>query len=257
MGLAVFLVIIVIIILMASIRIVTEYERGVIFRLGRLIGAKGPGLFFLIPIVDRMVKVSLRTMNFDVQPQEVITKDNVPVKVNAVVYFRIIDPSKSVVEVENYRFATLQIAQTTMRGIVGEAELDELLSQREKLNERLQTIIDQQTDPWGIKVSVVELKEIEIPDTMKRAMARQAEVERERRAKIINAQGEYQAAEKLSQAAEIIGQFPQAIQLRYLQTLSDIATEQNSTIVFPLPINLLEALNERFIARSKTSEKKS
>ena len=257
MGLIVFLVIIGIIILMASIRVVTEYERGVIFRLGRLVGAKGPGLFFLIPIVDRMVKVSLRTMNFDVQPQEVITKDNVPVKVNAVVYFRIIDPSKSVVEVENYRFATLQIAQTTMRGVVGEAELDELLSQREKLNERLQTIIDEQTDPWGIKVSVVELKEIEIPDTMKRAMARQAEVERERRAKIINAQGEYQAAEKLSQAAEIIGQYPQAIQLRYLQTLSDIATEQNSTIVFPLPINLLETLNERLFAQSKTSKKKS
>jgi len=251
MGSVIFLVIIVIIILMASIRVVTEYERGVIFRLGRLVGAKGPGLFFLIPIVDRMVKVSLRTMNFDVQPQEVITKDNVPVKVNAVVYFRIIDPSKSVVEVENYRFATLQIAQTTMRGVVGEAELDDLLSKREKLNERLQTIIDEQTDPWGIKVSVVELKEIEIPDTMKRAMARQAEVERERRAKIINAQGEYQAAEKLSQAAEIIGQYPQAIQLRYLQTLSDIATEQNSTIVFPLPINLLEALNERFSAKTK------
>jgi len=257
MGSVIFLVIIVIIILMASIRVVTEYERGVIFRLGRLVGAKGPGLFFLIPIVDRMVKVSLRTMNFDVQPQEVITKDNVPVKVNAVVYFRIIDPCKSVVEVENYRFATLQIAQTTLRGVVGEAELDELLSKREKLNERLQTIIDEQTDPWGIKVSVVELKEIEIPDTMKRAMARQAEVERERRAKIINAQGEYQAAEKLSQAAEIIGKYPQAIQLRYLQTLSDIATEQNSTIIFPLPINLLEALNERFSARSKSSEKKS
>ena len=257
MGSVIFLVIIGIIILMASIRVVTEYERGVIFRLGRLVGAKGPGLFFLIPIVDRMVKVSLRTMNFDVQPQEVITKDNVPVKVNAVVYFRIIDPCKSVVEVENYRFATLQIAQTTMRGVVGEAELDELLSKREKLNERLQTIIDEQTDPWGIKVSVVELKELEIPDTMKRAMARQAEVERERRAKIINAQGEYQAAEKLSQAAEIIGKYPQAIQLRYLQTLSDIATEQNSTIVFPLPINLLEALNERFSAKTKSSEKKS
>lgn len=257
MGSVIFLVIIVIIILMASIRVVTEYERGVIFRLGRLVGAKGPGLFFLIPIVDRMVKVSLRTMNFDVQPQEVITKDNVPVKVNAVVYFRIIDPCKSVVEVEDYRFATLQIAQTTMRGVVGEAELDELLSQREKLNERLQTIIDEQTDPWGIKVSVVELKELEIPDSMKRAMARQAEVERERRAKIINAQGEYQAAEKLSQAAEIIGRHPQAIQLRYLQTLSDIATEQNSTIIFPIPINLLEALNERFSARSKPGEKKS
>ncbi|MCK4420057.1 slipin family protein, partial [Candidatus Aerophobetes bacterium] len=236
MGLLIFLVIVGIIVLMASIRIVTEYERGVIFRLGRLVGAKGPGLFFLIPIVDRMVKVSLRTVNFDVQPQEVITKDNVPVKVNAVIYFRILDPCKSVVEVENFRFATLQIAQTTLRGVVGEVELDELLSQREKLNEKLQTIVDDQTDPWGIKVSVVEVKEIEIPDTMKRAMARQAEVERERRAKIINAQGEYQAAEKLSQAAEIIGKYPQAIQLRYLQTLSDIATEQNSTIVFPLPI---------------------
>lgn len=239
---AVFFVVIVgIILLMASIRVVTEYERGVIFRLGRLVGAKGPGLFFLIPIVDRMTKISLRTVNFDVQPQEVITKDNVPVKVNAVVYFRIIDPCKSVIEVENSRFATLQIAQTTLRGVVGEAELDELLSQREKLNERLQSIVDEQTDPWGIKVSVVEVKEVEIPDTMKRAMARQAEVERERRAKIINAQGEFQAAEKLTQAAAIIRKYPQALQLRYLQTLSDIATEQNSTIVFPLPINILEA----------------
>lgn len=236
-----FLVIVGVILLMASIRVVTEYERGVIFRLGRLVGAKGPGLFFLIPIVDRMTKISLRTVNFDVQPQEVITKDNVPVKVNAVVYFRIIDPCKSVIEVENSRFATLQIAQTTLRGVVGEAELDELLSQREKLNERLQSIVDEQTDPWGIKVSVVEVKEVEIPDTMKRAMARQAEVERERRAKIINAQGEFQAAEKLTQAASIIRKYPQALQLRYLQTLSDIATEQNSTIVFPLPINILEA----------------
>lgn len=236
-----FLVIVGVILLMASIRVVTEYERGVIFRLGRLVGAKGPGLFFLIPIVDRMTKISLRTVNFDVQAQEVITKDNVPVKVNAVVYFRIIDPCKSVIEVENSRFATLQIAQTTLRGVVGEAELDELLSQREKFNERLQSIVDEQTDPWGIKVSVVEVKEVEIPDTMKRAMARQAEVERERRAKVINAQGEFQAAEKLSQAASIISKYPQALQLRYLQALSDIATEQNSTIVFPLPINLLEA----------------
>ncbi|MCD6318788.1 slipin family protein [Candidatus Aerophobetes bacterium] len=243
MGVAIFLIIIGIIILMASVRVVSEYERGVIFRLGRLIGAKGPGLFFLIPIVDRMVKVSLRTSNFDVQPQEVITKDNVPVKVNAVIYFRVIDPTKAVVEVENFRFATLQIAQTTLRGVVGEIELDDLLSKREKLNERLQSIIDEQTDPWGIKVSVVEVKEIEIPDTMKRAMARQAEVERERRAKVINAQGEFQAAEKLSQAAEILGHYPQAIQLRYLQTLSDIATEQNSTIVFPLPINFLDAFS--------------
>ena len=257
MGLLVFLIVVGIIVLMASIRIVTEYERGVIFRLGRLIGAKGPGLFFLIPIVDKMVKVSLRTVNFDVQPQEVITKDNVPVKVNAVIYFRIMDPCKSVVEVEDFRFATLQIAQTTLRGVVGEVELDELLSQREKLNEKLQTIVDEQTDPWGIKVSVVEIKEIEIPDTMKRAMARQAEVERERRAKIINAQGEYQAAEKLSQAAEIIGKYPQAIQLRYLQTLSDIATEQNSTIVFPLPINLLEALDKGLSSREKESKKKT
>ncbi len=244
MGVIIFLVVVVIIILMAAIRVVTEYERGVIFRLGRLVGAKGPGLFFLIPIVDRMVKVSLRTTNFDVQPQEVITKDNVPVKVNAVIYFRVIDPTKAVVEVENFRFATLQIAQTTLRGVVGEIELDDLLSQREKLNERLQTIVDQQTDPWGIKVSVVEVKEIEIPDTMKRAMARQAEVERERRAKIINAQGEFQAAEKLSQAAEILGHHSQSIQLRYLQTLSDIATEQNSTIVFPLPINFLDAFSK-------------
>jgi len=244
MGVIFFLVVVGIIILFASVRVVTEYERGVIFRLGRLVGVKGPGLFFLVPIVDRMVKISLRTMNFDVQPQEVITKDNVPVKVNAVVYFRVIDPAKAVVEIENYRFATLQIAQTTLRGVVGEAELDELLSQREKLNERLQTIIDEQTDPWGIKVSIVEVKEIEIPDSMKRAMARQAEVERERRAKIISAQGEYQAAEKLAQAAQIIQKYPQALQLRYLQTLSEIATEQNSTIIFPLPINMLEAFRK-------------
>ena len=252
MGLVVFLVIIGIIILAASVRVVTEYERGVIFRLGRLIGAKGPGLFFLIPIVDKMVKVSLRTINFDVQPQEVMTKDNVPVKVNAVIYFRVIDPCKSVTEIENFRFATMQIAQTTLRGVVGEVELDELLSNREKLNERLQSIIDQQTDPWGIKVSVVEMKEIEIPDTMKRAMARQAEVERERRAKIINAQGEYQAAEKLSQAAKIISEYPEALQLRYLQSLGEITTEHTNTIIFPLPINLLDAFS-----KSRTKTRKS
>jgi len=257
MSLIFFLVIVAIIILMTAVRVVTEYERGVIFRLGRLIGAKGPGLFFLIPIVDRMTKVSLRTANFDVQPQEVITKDNVPVKVNAVIYFRVMDPSKAIISVENYRFATLQIAQTTLRGVLGEIELDELLSEREKLNERLQTIIDEQTDPWGIKVSVVEVKEIELPDSMKRAMARQAEVERERRAKVINAQGEYQAAEKLSQAAKIISEFPQALQLRYLQTLSDIATEQNSTIVFPLPINLLEAFNFSKIIGEVVKKEKS
>jgi len=244
MGLIIFLVILGIIFLAASVRVVTEYERGVIFRLGRLVGAKGPGLFFLIPIVDKMVKVSLRTINFDVQPQEVMTKDNVPVKVNAVIYFRVIDPCKSVTEIENFRFATMQIAQTTLRGVVGEVELDELLSNREKLNERLQSIIDQQTDPWGIKVSVVEMKEIEIPDSMKRAMARQAEVERERRAKIINAQGEYQAAEKLSQAAKIISEHPEALQLRYLQTLGEITTEHTNTIIFPLPINLLESFGK-------------
>jgi len=252
MALTVFLVVIGLIILAASVRVVTEYERGVIFRLGRLVGAKGPGLFFLIPIVDRMVKVSLRTINFDVQPQEVITKDNVPVKVNAVIYFRIIDPCKSVTEIENFRFATMQIAQTTLRGVVGEVELDELLSNREKINERLQSIVDQQTDPWGVKVSVVEMKEIEIPDTMKRAMARQAEVERERRAKIINAQGEYQAAEKLSQAAKIISEHPEALQLRYLQTLGEITTEHTNTIVFPLPISLLESFGNRRVADRKS-----
>ena len=254
MALLIFLVVVLLIILAASIRIVTEYERGVIFRLGRLIGAKGPGIFLLIPIVDKMVKVSLRTINFDVQPQEVMTKDNVPVKVNAVIYFRIIDPNKAVVAVENFRFATLQIAQTTLRGVLGEVELDELLSQREKINEKLQSIIDEQTDPWGIKVSVVEIKEVEIPDSMKRAMARQAEVERERRAKVINAQGEYQAAEKLSQAAEILGKFPQAIQLRYLQTLSDISTEHSSTIVFPIPIDFLDTFTRKVSQVSNQSK---
>ncbi|MBE0479337.1 slipin family protein [Candidatus Aerophobetes bacterium] len=255
MGVIVFLVIVVVIILLAAIRVVTEYERGVVFRLGRLIGAKGPGLFFLIPIVDRMVKVSLRTVNFDVQPQEVITKDNVPVKANAVVYFRVIDPTKAIVDVENFRFATLQIAQTTLRAVVGEAELDDLLSQREKLNARLQTIIDEQTDPWGIKVSTVEMKEIEIPDSMKRAMAKQAEMERERRAKVINAQGEYEASQKLAQAAQVISEYPQALQLRYLQTLADIATEQNSTILFPLPLEILSAFQK--IITKDTSEKQS
>jgi len=256
MGLIIFLIIVLLIILMASIRIVNEYERGVIFRLGRLVGAKGPGIFLIIPIVDKMIKMSLRTINFDVQPQEVMTKDNVPVKVNAVIYFRIIDPCKAVVAIENFRFATLQIAQTTLRGVVGEIELDELLSQREKINDRLQTIIDEQTDPWGIKVSVVEIKEIEIPDTMKRAMARQAEVERERRAKVINATGEYQASEKLSQAAEILGKYPQAIQLRYLQTLSEISTEHSSTIVFPIPIDFLNTFTQRVSSARKGDTKK-
>ena len=251
MGLVVFLVVVGIIILSNAVRIVAEYERGVIFRLGRLIGAKGPGLFFLIPLIDRMVKVSLRTVTFDVQPQEIMTKDNVPAKVNAVIYFRVIDPCKAVVDVQNYQLATMQIAQTTLRGVLGESELDELLSARDKINQKLQEIIDKQTDPWGIKVSVVEVKEVELPETMKRAMARQAEVERERRAKVINAQGEYQASEKLAAAAKILSQFPEAIQLRYLQTANDIAAEKNSTILFPIPMDLLGAL-KKF---AKTEEK--
>ena len=251
MGLVVFLVVVGIIILSNAVRIVAEYERGVIFRLGRLIGAKGPGLFFLIPLIDRMVKVSLRTVTFDVQPQEIMTKDNVPAKVNAVIYFRVIDPCKAVVDVQNYQLATMQIAQTTLRGVLGESELDELLSARDKINQKLQQIIDEQTDPWGIKVSVVEVKEVELPETMKRAMARQAEVERERRAKVINAQGEYQASEKLAAAAKVLSQFPEAIQLRYLQTANDIAAEKNSTIVFPIPMDLLGAL-KKF---AKTEEK--
>lgn len=229
------------IIISNTIRVVSEYERGVIFRLGRLIGAKGPGLFFLIPIVDRMVKISLRTVTFDVTPQEIITRDNVPVKVNAVVYFRVLDPCKAVVEVENYQLATMQIAQTTLRGVLGQSELDDLLSEREKINQRLQQIIDEQTDPWGIKVSIVEIKEVELPDTMKRAMASQAESERNRRAKIINAEGEFQASEKLVAASRILEQSPLGIQLRYLQVATEIASEKNSTLVFPLPLELFGA----------------
>lgn len=229
------------IILINSIKIVNEYERGVIFRLGRLIGAKGPGLFFIIPIVDKMIKISLRTMVLDVPAQEVITKDNVPVKVNAVCYFRVLDPNKSVVEVENYMVATSQISQTTLRSVVGQAELDDLLSERDKINLQLQKIIDQATDPWGIKISMVEVKDVQIPDQMQRVIAHQAEAERDRRAKVINAEGEYQAAEKLAQAAEVIGRVPAAIQLRYLQALNEVASEKNSTLIFPLPIDLISA----------------
>lgn len=246
------ILVIAIVILASAIKIFKEYERGVIFRLGRVVGAKGPGLFFIIPVIDKVVKVSLRTQTFDVKPQEIITKDNVPVKVNAVTYFRVVDPNKAIVEVENYRLATLQIAQTTLRGVLGQVELDELLTERDKINQKLQQIIDGQTDPWGIKVSIVEVKEVELPDTMKRAMARQAEVERDRRAKIINAQGEFQAAEKLSQAAKIIGQYPAAIQLRYLQTLSEVASENNSTTIFPVPIDLFAP----FIKKMTESKKK-
>jgi regulator of protease activity HflC (stomatin/prohibitin superfamily) len=230
--------VVVFLILAAAIRILKEYERGVIFRLGRLIGAKGPGLIILIPFIDKMVKTSLRTVVMDVPPQDVITKDNVSVQVNAVIYFRIINPEKAIVEVENYVFATSQLSQTTLRSIVGQVELDELLGEREKINNELQKIIDNQSDPWGIKVSLVEVKHIDLPLEMKRAMAKQAEAERERRAKVINAEGEFQASERLSQAAAIISKYPVAIQLRFLQTLSEVSAENNSTTIFPVPIDL-------------------
>jgi len=224
--------------LASAIRILNEYERGVVFRLGRVIGAKGPGLIILIPIVDKMVKVSLRLIAMDVDPQDVITRDNVSVKVNAVIYFRVMDPVKSVIDVENYMYATSQLAQTTLRSVCGQAELDELLSERDKINAQLQEILDTHTDPWGIKVSTVEVKHIDLPQEMQRAMAKQAEAERERRAKVINAEGEYQAADKLAEAATIIRDHPMALQLRYLQTLREISAENNSTTVFPIPIDL-------------------
>ena len=231
----------VLMILSMAIKIVTEFERGVIFRLGRLVGAKGPGLFLIIPFVDRMVKVDLRVVTMDVPSQEVITKDNVTVRVNAVVYFRVVDPESSVVKVLDHIRATSQISQTTLRNVLGQSELDELLAQREKLNQMLQKIIDEHTDPWGVKVSTVEIKEVELAEEMKRSMAAQAEAERERRAKIIHAEGELQASEKLAQAAHIIGREPAAIQLRFLSTLSEIASEKNSTILFPIPIEFLKA----------------
>ncbi len=234
------LIFLVLVILSAAIKICREYERGVIFRLGRLIGTKGPGLFFIIPGIDKMVKVSLRTVVFDVPPQDVITKDNVSIKVNAVVYFRVMSPENAVVQVEDYLYATSQLAQTTLRSVVGQVELDEILAEREKINHQLQSILDKQTDPWGIKVSLVEIKHIDLPQEMQRAMARQAEAERERRAKIINAEGEYQAAQRLADAAKLIQDFPMALQLRYLQTLREVASENNSTTVFPLPIDLFE-----------------
>jgi regulator of protease activity HflC (stomatin/prohibitin superfamily) len=231
----------VIMVLSMAIKIVAEYERGVIFRLGRLVGAKGPGFFIIIPFVDRMVKVDLRVVTMDVPSQEVITRDNVTVRVNAVVYFRVVDPEASVVKVLDHIRATSQISQTTLRNVLGQSELDELLTKREKLNQMLQQIIDEHTDPWGVKVSVVEIKEVELAEEMKRSMAAQAEAERERRAKIIHAEGEMQASEKLTEAAAIIGREPAAIQLRYLQTLTEIAAEKNSTIIFPLPIELFKA----------------
>jgi regulator of protease activity HflC (stomatin/prohibitin superfamily) len=228
----------------ASIRILREYERGVIFRLGRLIAQKGPGLIFLIPIVDRMVRVDLRTVTLNVPPQEIITRDNVPARVDAVAYFHVINANQAIVAVESFQRATSQIAQTTLRSVLGKAELDMLLAERERLNEDLQRIIDEQTEPWGVKVTTVEIKDVQIPADMQRAMARQAEAERERRAKIIKAEGEFQAAEKLHAAADIISRNPATIQLRYLQTLVELGTGHSSTIVFPLPIDLLRGITE-------------
>lgn len=228
----------------SAIRVLREYERGVVFRLGRLVGAKGPGLIFLIPIVDRMVKVSLRTIVLDVPPQDVITRDNVSVKVSAVVYFRVLQAEKAIVEVENFLFATSQLSQTTLRSILGQSELDELLAEREKINHQLQAIIDRQTEPWGIKVSLVEVKHIDLPQEMQRAMAKQAEAERERRAKIIAAEGEFQASAKLADAAQVLSRDPAALQLRYLQTLALVAAENNSTTLFPIPIDLFKPFLE-------------
>ena len=239
------IVAIVLIFLVNSIRIVREYERGVIFRLGRLVGAKGPGIFLLIPGIDKMVKVTLRMVTLDVPPQEVITKDNVTTSVNAVLFFRVVDPNAAVVQVENYIEATRQIAMTTLRSVLGGVELDQLLAEREEINLKLQEIIDEQTDPWGIKVKSVEIKEVKIPVDMQRAIARQAEAERERRAKIINAEGELQASTKLSQAAAIIAKNPAALQLRYLQSLVDISAENASTIVFPIPIDMFKTLQSK------------
>lgn len=245
MPIIVTIVTILVIIIASAIRVLREYERGVIFRLGRLIAAKGPGLIILIPIIDRMVKVSLRTVVMDVPPQDVITRDNVSIQVNAVIYFRVVDPENAIVQVENFLFATSQLSQTTLRSIVGQIELDELLAQRDKINQELQQIIDKHSDPWGIKISLVEVKHIDLPIEMKRSMARQAEAERERRAKVINAEGEYQAATKLQQAAEIIRKHPEALQLRYLQTLVEVAAENNSTTIFPVPIDLFKVFMDK------------
>jgi regulator of protease activity HflC (stomatin/prohibitin superfamily) len=237
------LLFLVVLFLFSAIKVAREYERGIVFRLGRLLAApKGPGLFLLIPVVDRMVKVDLRTITLTVPPQEVITKDNVPVRVNAVAYFRIIDPKAAIVQIENFMVATSQIAQTTLRSVLGQHVLDELLSEREKINAILQGIIDEATAPWGIKVSIVEVKDVEIPQGMQRAMARQAEAERERRAKVINAEGEFQASERLKDAAQVIEEHPIALQLRYLQTLLELGSSQSTTIAFPVPIEMLQAL---------------
>jgi len=250
-----FIVFLIFVFLLSNIiRILREYERGVIFRLGRYIATKGPGLIILLPIIDKMVKVSLRTIVLDVTPQDVITKDNVSIKVNAVVYFRVVDPSKAVIEVQDYMEATSQLAQTTLRSVLGYHELDEILSRREKINSELQKILDEHTDPWGIKVSIVELKHIDLPQEMQRAMAKQAEAERERRAKIISAEGEYQAAQTLASAAQIIGKEPAALQLRFLQTLIEVSAENSSILIFPLPIELIKPFIERFSKEAKEKQ---
>lgn len=241
-----FVIVIIVFFLASAIKILNEYERGVIFRLGRVLGSpKGPGLIILIPIVDRMVKVSLRTVVLDVPPQDVITRDNVTIKVNAVVYFRVIDALKAIIDVENYLYATSQLSQTTLRSVLGQAELDDLLAHREKINERLQEILDAHTESWGIKVSNVEVKNVDLPQEMQRAIARQAEAERERRAKIISAEGEFQASTKLAEASDILSRNPMALQLRYMQTLIEISQEKNSTIIFPLPIDLIKMFMEK------------
>jgi regulator of protease activity HflC (stomatin/prohibitin superfamily) len=241
-------IVLIVFFLASAIRILREYERGVIFRLGRVIKTKGPGLIILIPVIDKMVKVSLRLVAMDVPPQDVITRDNVSVKVNAVIYFRVMDPTNATIEVENYLFATSQLAQTTLRSVCGQVELDELLAEREKINTRLQNILDKHTDPWGIKVTTVEVKHIDLPQEMQRAMAKQAEAERERRAKVINAEGEYQAATRLADAAGIISKHPEALQLRYLQTLREISSESSTTTFFPIPIDLLTPFIKKAVA---------
>ncbi|MFQ5610983.1 MAG: slipin family protein [Anaerolineae bacterium] len=239
-------VIIGLVVLFSAVRVVQEYERGVIFRLGRLVGPKGPGLFFIIPFLDRMIKVDLRVVTLDVPSQEAISRDNVTLKVNAVVYFRVLKPEDAIVQVEDYRRATWQIAQTTLRNVIGQSELDELLAHREQVNEQLQQIIDEQTEPWGIKVTLVEVKDVELPQTMQRAMAKQAEAEREKRAKIIHASGEFEASKQLAEAANVIADAPASIQLRYLQTLTEIAVEKNSTIVFPVPLEFMKGFETGF-----------
>ncbi len=254
LSIAMFVGLFVLSLISAAVKVAQEYERGVIFRLGRIRETKGPGLFFIFPIIDRMVKVDQRVITLDIPAQDCITNDNVTIKVNAVAYYRVINPKRAVIAVEDFRRATWQIAQTSLRNVIGQSELDEMLAHREKINEQLQAIIDEQTEPWGVKVSVVEIKDVELPQTMQRAMARQAEAEREKRAKIIHAEGEFLASQQLSKAAKVIGEQPASIQLRYLQTLTEIAVEKNSTIIFPVPIEFVRSLGKMFDPEEGESE---